>query len=80
LPLSHDGLDYILSKHVAAAQTKCPSLGKKRVTPHVLRHYADPRTMPTASVPGYRMVPPGWANVYFERSSARHSPDKFRGS
>ena len=38
LPLSHDGLDYLLSKHVAAARTKCSSLGKKRVTPHVLRH------------------------------------------
>lgn len=38
LPLSHDGLDYLLSKHVAVAQTKCASLVKKRVTPHVLRH------------------------------------------
>ena len=37
-PLSHDGLDYILSKHVATARNKCPSLVKKRVTPHVLRH------------------------------------------
>jgi len=36
--LSHDGLDYILSKHVAAAQLKCASLLPKRVTPHVLRH------------------------------------------
>ena len=36
--LSHDGLDYILSKHVATARIKCSSLGKKRVTPHVLRH------------------------------------------
>ena len=38
LPLSHDGLDYLLSKHVATAQSKCASLVKKRVTPHVLRH------------------------------------------
>jgi len=38
LPLSHDGLDYLLSKHVATAGTKCASLAKKRVTPHVLRH------------------------------------------
>jgi integrase/recombinase XerD len=36
--LSHDGLDYLLSKHVATAQVKCVSLAKKRVTPHVLRH------------------------------------------
>jgi len=37
-PLSHDGLDYLLSKHVATARVKCPSLVTKRVTPHVLRH------------------------------------------
>ena len=36
--LSHDGLNYLLSKHVAVARTKCPTLVKKRVTPHVLRH------------------------------------------
>jgi integrase/recombinase XerD len=38
LALSHDGLDYILSKHVATAQKKCATLAKKHVTPHVLRH------------------------------------------
>jgi site-specific recombinase XerD len=37
-PLSHDGLAYLLSKHVAKARMTCPSLEKKRVTPHVLRH------------------------------------------
>jgi integrase/recombinase XerD len=36
--LSHDGLDYLLSKYVAIARITCPSLGKKRVSPHVLRH------------------------------------------
>jgi integrase/recombinase XerD len=36
--LSHDGLAYLLSKHVNIARADCPSLGKKRVTPHVLRH------------------------------------------
>lgn len=36
--LSHDGLDYLLSKHLKTARTKCTSLKKKRVTPHVLRH------------------------------------------
>jgi integrase/recombinase XerD len=38
LALSHDGLDYLLSKHVANAQKKCVSLENKHVTPHVLRH------------------------------------------
>lgn len=37
-PLSHDGLAYILAKHVATARSKCPSLVGKRITPHVLRH------------------------------------------
>lgn len=37
-PLSHDGLAYILAKHVATARSKCPSLAGKRITPHVLRH------------------------------------------
>jgi site-specific recombinase XerD len=36
--LSHDGLDYVLAKHVATARLTCPSLTRKRVTPHVLRH------------------------------------------
>ena len=36
--LSTDGVAYILAKHVATAQQRCPSLEKKRVTPHVLRH------------------------------------------
>ena len=36
--MSHDGLAYILSKHVAVAKKQCPSLKKKRVTPHVIRH------------------------------------------
>ena len=38
--LSHDGLAYLLGKHVAVARQACPSLQAKRVTPHVLRHTA----------------------------------------
>lgn len=36
--LSADGVHYLLSKHVAHACQTCTSLGKKHVTPHVLRH------------------------------------------
>jgi len=36
--LSAHGFHYLLSKHVAAASTVCPSLKRKRVSPHVLRH------------------------------------------
>jgi site-specific recombinase XerD len=38
--LSRDGLEYLLAKHLAAAQVICPSLKHKRVSPHVLRHSA----------------------------------------
>lgn len=36
--LSPDGVADLLDKHVALARKSCPSLGKKHVTPHVLRH------------------------------------------
>lgn len=37
-PLSRDGIAYLLAKHVAKAQKSCPSLARKHVSPHVLRH------------------------------------------
>lgn len=36
--LSHDALQDLLDKHLAVARRRCPSLARKRVTPHVLRH------------------------------------------
>ena len=36
--LSRDGVEYMLDKHVTNAQRLCPTLSKKRVSPHVLRH------------------------------------------
>jgi len=36
--LTRSGFAYILRKHVRAAKQHCPSLGAKRVHPHVLRH------------------------------------------
>ncbi len=39
-PLSPDGFGYIITKHVATAKMKCPTLARKRVSPHVLRHTA----------------------------------------
>jgi len=38
--LSGDAVQHALAKHVTAARSKCPSLAKKHVTPHVLRHTA----------------------------------------
>ena len=36
--MSRDGFEYILAKHVATAIEKLPSLAKKHISPHVLRH------------------------------------------
>lgn len=38
--LSRDGVEYLVRKHIATAAQQCPSLRKKKVTPHVLRHTA----------------------------------------
>jgi integrase len=38
--LSADAVQHALAQQVSAAQGTCPSLAKKRVTPHVLRHTA----------------------------------------
>jgi site-specific recombinase XerD len=38
--LSRDGVAYLLAKHVTTAQSHCPSLQGKRVSPHILRHSA----------------------------------------
>lgn len=37
-PMTRSGFEYILRKHVKTAAGHCPSLIKKRVSPHVLRH------------------------------------------
>ena len=38
--LSADAAQQLVARHVQAARGACPSLAKKRVTPHVLRHTA----------------------------------------
>lgn len=38
--LSSDAVQRLLARHVATAAEQCPSLHRKRVTPHVLRHSA----------------------------------------
>jgi site-specific recombinase XerD len=38
LPLTRDGVAYILAKHTARAAMDQPHLARQRVTPHVLRH------------------------------------------
>jgi site-specific recombinase XerC len=36
--LSRDALEHLVRRHVGVASASCPSLGAKRVSPHVLRH------------------------------------------
>jgi integrase/recombinase XerD len=43
--LSADAVQDLVNKYLAVARLKCPSLVKKRVTPHVLRHYLPFLTM-----------------------------------
>jgi len=38
--LSRDAVERLVTRHVKAAQAQCPSLTRKRVSPHVLRHTA----------------------------------------
>jgi integrase/recombinase XerD len=37
-PMTRAGFEYILEKHLRVAIERCPSLAKKRISPHVLRH------------------------------------------
>jgi integrase/recombinase XerD len=37
-PMTRSGFEYVLRKHVRTAAEQCPSLKRKRVSPHVLRH------------------------------------------
>lgn len=38
--LSRDAIERLVARHAEAAHRRCPSLTRKRVTPHVLRHTA----------------------------------------
>jgi len=37
-PLSHDSIEHLVGKYATIARQRCPSLEKKHITPHVLRH------------------------------------------
>jgi site-specific recombinase XerD len=39
-PLSHDSIEHLVGKYATVACQRCPSLEKKHITPHVLRHSA----------------------------------------
>lgn len=38
--MSGDAVERLVTKHVTAAQQRCPSLASKKITPHTLRHTA----------------------------------------
>lgn len=69
--LSADAVQHLVARHVATAQKLCPSLAKKRVTPHVLRHYADLRTMPSGMRARWLGEPSGRTSV--ELAQAAHA-------
>ena len=39
--LSRDAVERLVARHCKTAQAQCPSLKRKKVTPHVLRHYGE---------------------------------------
>ena len=43
--ISSDAFQRLVARHIRTAARTCPSLQKKKVTPHTLRHYADLRTI-----------------------------------
>ena len=43
--MTRSGFEHILAKHVAVAAKAQPSIAKKRVTPHVLRHTCAMHTL-----------------------------------
>src|SRR6185437_9652751 len=44
-PITRDGLERRLARHIATAAAACPSLSTKQVTMHVLRHTAAMRLL-----------------------------------
>ncbi len=44
-PLSRDAVEQLVARHQRSAEHRCPSLYRKRVTPHVLRHTATMRLL-----------------------------------
>lgn len=52
--LSRDAVERLVSKHAETAAKECPSLAKKRVSPHVLRHTAAMDLLPRLLHPCYR--------------------------
>jgi integrase/recombinase XerD len=37
-PLSRDGVAYLIQKHAQTAAERCPTLRRRHITPHVMRH------------------------------------------
>jgi site-specific recombinase XerD len=37
-PLTRDGVAYVITKHVRRASESCPTLRRRKITPHVFRH------------------------------------------
>ncbi|MGD0227989.1 MAG: tyrosine-type recombinase/integrase [Terriglobia bacterium] len=44
-PLTRDGVNYVLQRAIERASPNCPSLSKKSISPHTIRHYVPFLTM-----------------------------------
>jgi len=75
-PMTRWGFAYVLKRHVETAARACPSLAEKQVSPHVLRHYADSRIMPTLAS---RLAFPRCSGTpsAVRRLQTRHNPAVF---
>jgi site-specific recombinase XerD len=71
--LTCSGFTYIVKKYVHVAMPRSPGLSEKRVSPHVLRHYAESRIMPheCCGGPGSRRIP--CARPCTRTASMRHN-------
>lgn len=72
--MTRAGFEYLLRKYAATARDRCPSLRGKRVSPHVLRHYVEFRTI--SSTPDRRRAdaPKTQPSVDLRVRFTQHSP------
>ena len=56
--LTRYGIHTLVERAVQTAAHTLPSLKTKRISPHTIRHYAEPRTMPTET--GVTLFPGGF--------------------
>jgi integrase/recombinase XerD len=72
-PLSRDAIERRVTKYTALAAQTCASLRRKKVSPHVLRHYSASPTMPSDVVGRSRSGRTCRSTGRRDRPATRHS-------